>query len=132
LLPLLCSATASNIARFSVQKERQIMARRQQQKLLFAGGALAALGLVWYYKQRQQRQRKRSYNEPRDLLLEEEEMTVAEEQQLKYLFGEAAKEARKLGKLNQRDQLMMYGLYKQAVEGDRTGDPVSLYASWLV
>ncbi|EJK48451.1 hypothetical protein THAOC_32749 [Thalassiosira oceanica] len=102
------------------------MAKRQQQRtLLFAGGALAvaALGL-WYYRQRR---RKRSYNEPRDLLLEEEEMTAAEEQQLIYLFGEATKEARKLpkGKLNKNDHLMMYGLYKQAVEGDRAGDPPS-------
>ena len=105
------------------------MAKRQQQKLLFAGGALAmaTLGLVWYYRQR--RRKRSSYNMPRDLLLEEEEMTAAEEQQLKFLFGEAAKEARKLPKLTERDQLMLYGLYKQAVEGDRSGDPVSLHAS---
>lgn len=65
-----------------------------------------------------------------DLLFGHDDLEPDEE--LRRVFSEAAKVARShgSGRLDQRDQLMLYGLYKQATEGDRKCDddrgPVSV------
>mmetsp|Transcript_31219 Transcript_31219/g.65298 ORF Transcript_31219/g.65298 Transcript_31219/m.65298 type:complete len:387 (-) Transcript_31219:333-1493(-) len=112
-----------------LKQQQIIMAQRQQQqKMWMMGvGTLAAMALGWiYYKKYirkdKRRQRLRGDGLPRDLVLNEET-----EEELQQVFDEAAKFARAFpdGLLDQRDQLMMYGLYKQAKEGDRNGDAPS-------
>lgn len=83
-----------------------------------------ALSWIWYKKYVQKGRRKRSGdgvggNLPRDLFLEED--ANGTEEDLQQLFDEAAKVARAFpdGMLDQNDQLMLYGLYKQAKEGER-------------
>ena len=107
--------------------------QQRQQMMWMAGGTLVAiaLSLIWYKRQGSKRKSKHgSKNKdsslPNDLFLDEDEFNGTEEE-LQQVFGEAAKVARKFpdGTLDQRDQLMLYGLYKQAREGDRSGDAVS-------
>lgn len=123
-------------ARYEAQKrlqreERMAQQRREQMALVAAGvGTLAAiaLGWIWYRKYVQKGRRRRldggagGGGLPRDLFLEEES-----EEELQQVFDEAANVARKFhdGMMDKRDKLMLYGLYKQATEGDRNVDAVS-------
>ncbi|KAL9182175.1 hypothetical protein ACHAXT_012827 [Thalassiosira profunda] len=99
-----------------------------QQRALAAGGALAlaALGLIWYRKSARKARRRGREGKglPRDLLLDDDDGFDGTPEELQQVFEEAAKVARKFpaGMLDQRDQLMLYGLYKQAREGDRNAD----------
>mmetsp|Transcript_52168 Transcript_52168/g.110878 ORF Transcript_52168/g.110878 Transcript_52168/m.110878 type:complete len:393 (+) Transcript_52168:98-1276(+) len=125
-------------ARFEAEKlHREKMAaleQRRRQGMWMAGGALfaVAVGWIWYRKYVQRGKRRRSGRGtggddglPRDLFFEEDDGVSEEE--LEQVFDEAAKAARKFpdGMLVQRDQLMLYGLYKQAKEGDRNVDAPS-------
>jgi len=118
----------------AAKQQEQIMALQQQrqQRMWVAGGALmlVALSLIWYKKQSQKgkRQRRRggggSDNLPRDLFLDEDDGFNGTEEELRQVFDEASKVARAFpsGMLDQKDQLMIYGLYKQSKEGDRNDD----------
>lgn len=119
-------------ARVEAAKEQQIMAlqrqQQQQQRMWMVGGAFVviAVSYIWYKRNNGQKRSKRNHDNenklPRDLCLEEDDECTVEE--LQQLFGEAAKVARQFpnGMLDQRDQLMLYGLYKQANKGDRGDD----------
>jgi acyl-CoA-binding protein len=104
-----------------------------------AAGALtiAALGLLWLRRRtRKGCSRGRGgggcYGHnmlPRDLLLDDDDgndgHNVDEpDEELRQVFDEAARVARSIpdGSMDRRDQLMLYGLYKQALEGDRNED----------
>lgn len=106
---------------------------QRQQRLWMAGGTLivVALSLFWYKRYSQKGSRRRPGGEgdgdvPRDLVLNEDDGFDGTEEELLQVFNEAAKVARSFpdGMLNQKDQLMVYGLYKQAREGDRSDDTV--------
>lgn len=115
------------------QRERSMLALQRQRRQLAwaAAGTLAAvaLGLVWYKRRSIAKRRRRGGDGglPRDLFLDEDDGFSGTDEELKQLFEEAAKVARAFpdGMLDQRDQLMLYGLYKQAREGDRHDDAVS-------
>lgn len=111
------------------QKEQQMMAlqrQQQQQRMWMVGGAFVviAVSYIWYKRNGQRRSKRNDIenNLPRDLFLEGDDECTEEE--LQQVFDEAAKVARQFpnGMLDQRDQLMLYGLYKQANEGDRGDD----------
>ncbi|KAL7540497.1 hypothetical protein ACHAXR_010167 [Thalassiosira sp. AJA248-18] len=140
--------TERRLARYRAKVEaeklhqQKIMALQQQrqQRMWMAGGTLVAiaLSLIWYKRQkgRGKQRRGRGDDLPLDLFLEEDEFK-GKEHELQQLFVEAVKVARKFsgGMLDQRDQLMLYGLYKQSREGDRNGDAPSklnvvAYAKW--
>ena len=104
---------------------------QRQQRLWMAGGTLVvvALSLFWYKRYSQKGSRRRPGGEgdgdvPKDLVLNEDDGFDGTEEELLQVFNEAAKVARSFpdGMLNQKDQLMVYGLYKQAREGDRSDD----------
>lgn len=106
------------------------MASRQHQRLLMAGGAFAiaaALGLLWYERHSRRGRRRRGVGDPpgsRDLVLVDDDDDGLDEpdDELRQVFDEAASLARSTipgGALDRRDQLMLYGLYKQSTEGDR-------------
>lgn len=136
---------ARHRAKFEHEKKllikMQLQQRHQQRMYLAvaAGGALVvtALSLIWYkrYSQKQatiRRRRRDGKGEggllPRDLLLDEDDEDGFDgtEEELQQVFDEASKVARNFsnGTLDQRDQLMLYGLYKQATMGDRNDDAV--------
>jgi acyl-CoA-binding protein len=102
------------------------MASQQRQRLWMAGGALAiaALSLHWY-KRHSRRGRRRwggVGDPPRDLALDDDDGFDEPDEELRRVFDEAAKLARSIPggvALDQRDRLMLYGLYKQSTEGDR-------------
>ncbi len=94
-----------------------------------AAGALtiAALGLIWLKRHtRKGRRRFLGHDMPRDLLLDDDNDGHDDEpdEELRQVFDEAARVARSVpdGALDRRDQLMLYGLYKQALGGDRNED----------
>ena len=101
------------------------MASQQRRRLWMAGGALAiaALSLLWY--KRHSRKGRRRWegvgDPPRDLALDDDDGFDEPDEELRQVFDEAAKLARSIpgGALDQRDRLMLYGLYKQSTEGDR-------------
>ena len=104
------------------------MAQQQQRRVWLAGGALAAVALCWYVRRRT---RQRSGREVDDLgrlsrCPSSDDNVDGSTERLQSLFDEAVKVARTFpdGMLNQRDQLMLYGLYKQAKVGDRGLDAV--------
>ena len=120
--------------RYYEQRKRQeqniMLQHQQQQKLWIVGGTslvILGLSLYWYkrskYNTQQKRRDDRGHEIPRDLFFDEHDDNVTEVQ-LQQVFNEATKVARKFtnGMLNQKDQLMLYGLYKQACEGDRCDD----------
>ena len=125
-------------ARIKAARERQdrktiyatMMASRQHQRLWMAGGAFAiaaALGLLWYERHSRRGRRRRGVGDPpgsRDLVLVDDDDDGLDEpdDELRQVFNEAASLARSTipcGALDRRDQLMLYGLYKQSTEGDR-------------
>jgi len=122
----------------AAKDQEKMMALRQQRMWVWAtGGALVAvtaLGLIWYKhyssRGRMRRQRRRGGGGgaedrlPRDLFLDEDDGFDGTEEELQQVFDEAAKAARKLPEkiLDDRDRLMLYGLYKQARQGDRDDD----------
>ena len=116
-------------ARKRQAQEAIAMASQQRQRLHMAGGALAiaALSLLWY-KRHTRRGRMRwggVGDPPRDLALDDDDYGFDEpDEELRQVFDEAAKLARSIpgGALDQRDRLMLYGLYKQSTEGNRNED----------
>jgi len=104
--------------RAKIKKAQQaaIMMKQQQQRqrmLWMGSGAMLLMAVscwIWY-KNKSKRQSRQG-----DTMFDREFNGTSEELQL--LFNEAAKAARNLGHLDSRDQLMMYGLYKQALQGD--------------
>ncbi|KAL3764406.1 hypothetical protein ACHAW5_005048 [Stephanodiscus triporus] len=107
-----------------------MMASRQHQRLWMVGGAFAiaaALGLLWYERHSRRGRRRRGVGDPpgsRDLVLVDDDDDGLDEpdDELRQVFDEAASLARSTipgGALDRRDQLMLYGLYKQSTEGDR-------------
>lgn len=108
-----------------------MMKHQQQQRIVIVGAILlvtSASCWIWYKSKSKGKQRRRrrgrggdnysSGSEMQQLLLDDDFDVTPEE--LQQLFDEAAKVARAFpkGMLDQRDQLMMYGLYKQAQHGD--------------
>ena len=98
--------------------------QHQQQRMLWAAsGALLLISAtcwMWYKKSKKQQRRG-----GRQLFLQHDDDDNefnGTPEQLQQVFNEAAKVARSFPKemLDQRDQLMMYGLYKQALQGDVT------------
>jgi hypothetical protein len=90
------------------------------------GGALAiaALSLHWYkrHSQRGCRQWGGVGDPPQDLALDNNDGFNEPEEELRRVFNKAAKLVRLIPggvALDQRDQLMLYKLYKQSMEGDR-------------
>lgn len=124
-------------ARVKAARERQdrktiyatMMASRQHQRLWMAGGAFAiaaALGLLWYERHSRRGRRRRGVGDSpsRDLVLvddDDDDGLDEPDDELRQVFDEAASLARSIpgGALDRRDQLMLYGLYKQSTEGDR-------------
>lgn len=99
----------------------------QQRLLLVTGGVLVviAASLLWYNKY--SRTRRRQHRD--DLIFDEavdddDDFNNEPDEELQRVFSEAAKVAKSFGGgvLDQRDQLMLYGLYKQATVGDRNDD----------
>lgn len=96
---------------------------QQQRMLLVASGALLLISAtcwMWYKKSKKQQRRG-----GRQIFLhndDDDNEFNGTPEQLQQVFNEAAKVARSFPKemLDQRDQLMMYGLYKQALQGDVT------------
>ncbi len=120
-------------ARFEAAKQHEKMLQQRQQRMMWAGGALAvvALSLIWYKKHSQPKRKRRGGGGregglPRDLFLDEDDGFNGTDEELQQVFVEAARVARQFpdGLLDQRDQLMLYGLYKQAKEGDRNDENV--------
>lgn len=99
----------------------------QQRLLLVTGGVLVAIAasLLWYNKYSRTRRRQHRddliFNEAVD---DDDDFNNEPDEELRRVFIEAAKVAKSFGGgvLDQRDQLMLYGLYKQATEGDRNDD----------
>ena len=99
----------------------------QQRLLLVTGGVLVviAASLLWYNKYSRTRRRQHRddliFNEAVD---DDDDFNNEPDEELRRVFIEAAKVAKSFGGgvLDQRDQLMLYGLYKQATEGDRNDD----------
>jgi hypothetical protein len=77
------------------------------------------MSLLWYRRYSRRRQYPH-LDEGNDLIFDEGDEREPDEE-LQRVFSEAAKVAKSLGGnvLDQRDQLMLYGLYKQATEGDQ-------------
>jgi len=107
-------------AKVKAQQQRNIIMMKQQQhqRLIWVGtGAMVLMAVtcwMWYKNSKtHQRRRQRDNNNNSD----DNEFNGTSEE-LQQLFNEAAKAARQLTILDQRDQLMMYGLYKQALQGD--------------
>ena len=110
-------------ARVKAQQQRNIITmmkqQQQQQRLIWVGtGAMVLMAVtcwMWYKKSsKTHNQRRRDNNNNSD----DNELFNGTSEELQQLFNEAAKAARQLTILDQRDQLMMYGLYKQALQGD--------------
>ncbi len=82
------------------------------------------MSLLWYRKY----SRRRLYHhldEGYDLNFHDDDFEREPDEELQRVFSEAAKVAKSFGgggAFDQRDQLMLYGLYKQATEGDRQDD----------
>jgi len=113
------------------KKTMAIQLRQRQQQMWMAGGAIlvVALSLIWYKKQSSRKGKRRRGGDdlPRDLFLDEDDGFNGTEEELQQVFNEALKVARAFpnGMLDQKDQLMLYGLYKQAMGGDRGDDAPS-------
>jgi len=93
---------------------------------------VVALGWIWYknYVRRgkgRPKDNRRGDDLSRDPFPEDDDGFSGTEEELLQVFDEAAKLVRKFpdGMLDQRDQLMLYGLYKQAKEGERNVDAPS-------
>jgi hypothetical protein len=113
-----------------------VQLHRGHQRIWLAGGAMAvvALSLFWYknyYSRRRRNFHDGGYRD--DLVFREEEeedddFDKEPDEELRRVFSEAATVARSSflagGNLDQRDQLMLYGLFKQATEGNRNDDIV--------
>jgi len=109
-------------AKVKAQRQQQhniIMMKQQQQRMIWMGSGamllMAASCWIWYKKSNKKQQQKRRRTQAQAQNGNNEEDIDPE---LQHLFNEACKAARQLKKLDQRDQLMMYGLYKQAQQGD--------------
>jgi len=109
-------------AKVKAQQQRNIIMmkqqQQQQQRLIWVGtGAMVLMAVTCWMRYKKskthQRRRQRDNNNNSD----DNEFNGTSEE-LQQLFNEAAKAARQLTMLDQRDQLMMYGLYKQALQGD--------------
>ena len=106
--------------------------QQRQQRLWLAGGTtlvVTILSLIWYKRsvvaqKRSKRRRDLDKGGSRDLFLDQDDEFDGTEEELQQVFDEASQVARAFpkGMLNQKDQLMIYGLYKQANEGDRSDD----------
>ncbi|KAL7495048.1 hypothetical protein ACHAWT_003801 [Skeletonema menzelii] len=103
-------------AKIKAQQHYMIMMKQQQQqqRMIWMGSGVMLLMAVscfmWYKKSKKQHHRRHDNNNNSDVDLISPE--------LQQLFNEAAKASRQLTMLDQRDQLMLYGLYKQALHGD--------------
>lgn len=112
-------------------EDRERMLRNRQlvgQSVLIAAAAVVAVGALWVW-------RRRSSGDSRSGVASNFDSSDFDsdydEEKLQQDFEDAAKTARAFPDeyLDTRDQLMLYGLYKQAMVGDRTGDAVSLHSS---
>ena len=115
------------------EKQMVLQQQQRQQRLWLAGGTtlvVAIISLIWYKRsvaqKRSKRRRDLDKGGSRDLFLDQDDDDEFEgtEEELQQVFDEASQVARAFpkGMLNQKDQLMIYGLYKQANEGDRSDD----------
>ncbi len=115
-------------AKLKAQQQHIIMMKQQQQQqrmmmIWMGSGAMLLMAMscfMWYKKSKKQPKRHDNNNNSDDDI----------SQELQQLFNEATKAARQLTMLDQRDQLMMYGLYKQALQGD-VGDNTATAPSKL-
>ncbi|KAL3817213.1 hypothetical protein ACHAXA_001768 [Cyclostephanos tholiformis] len=107
--------------------------RRERMWMAAAGAlAIAALGMIWsrrHYRGGRSSSRGRGGGRvwgdlTRGHVLDGDDGHDEPDEELRQVFDEAARLARSIpdGTINRRDQLMLYGLYKQAVEGDRNED----------
>ena len=133
-------------AKFEVAKryEKQMVLQQQQrqQRLWLAGGTtlvVAILSLIWYKRSVAQKRskRRRDFDKggSRDLFLDQDgDEFDGTEEELQQVFDEASQVARAFpkGMLNQKDQLMIYGLYKQANEGDRSDDNAVSFFCYII
>ncbi len=117
-------------AKVKAQQQAAIVMMKQQQQqqrmLWAASGALLLISATYWmwYKKSKKQQRRGGRNNQSPLFLHDDDDNEfnGTPEQLQQVFNEAAKVARSFPKemLDQRDQLMMYGLYKQALQGDVT------------
>ena len=86
---------------------------------------LSAAAVFWIYRRRYQASKRSNEINWENFNPNEE----CDDKQLQEDFEKAASVVKAFpsGHLDQRDQLMIYGLYKQALFGDRTGDSVSFF-----
>jgi acyl-CoA-binding protein len=112
-----------------VMMKQQHQQHQQQRMLWAASGALLIISAtywMWYKKSKKQQRRGGGNNNQSQLFLHDDDDNEfnGTPEQLQQVFNEAAKVARSFPKemLDQRDQLMMYGLYKQALQGDVTDE----------
>ena len=112
-------------------KQHHQLQQQQQHRMIWMGsGAMLLMAVscwMWYKKSNGHHQRRddsssSSSRSGQQLFLNKDDKDTIEfngtPEELQYLFNEASKAARNLRMLDQRDQLMMYGLYKQALLGD--------------
>jgi hypothetical protein len=99
----------------------------QQRLLLVTGGVLVVIAASLLWCNKYSRTRRREHRD--DLIFDEaddddDDINNEPDEELQRVFSEASKVAKSFGGgvLDQRDQLMLYGLYKQATEGDRNDD----------
>ena len=114
------------------EKQMVLQQQQRQQRLWLAGGTTLVatiLSLIWYKRSVAQKlsKRRRDLDKggSRDLFLDQDgDEFDGTEEELQQVFDKASQVARAFpkGMLNQKDQLMIYGLYKQANEGDRSDD----------
>ena len=96
----------------------------KQKAALIAVAATAVLISKWFYD-RERKKRENPNFIPKSLLAgDEEEEAIA---LLQPALKKAALEARELSNIGQEDQLMLYGLYKQATIGNSNIDPPSKF-----
>ena len=126
------------------QKDKIMTLKQRQQRLWMAGGALVVVAFTWIWyknyggsrqKGREKRRGRRKYTDDgtvdgvarKQFVFGGEDEYSRTEEELREEFEQAANVARSFSDsmLDQRDQLMLYGLYKQALEGDRNIERVS-------
>ncbi len=103
----------------AIKQHEEIMMKQQQQKRMIWMGSGAILLMAvscWMWYKKKSNKATRRQRDDDDMMFNNEFNGTSEE--LQQLFNEAAKAARNLTNLDSRDQLMMYGLYKQALQGD--------------
>ena len=129
--------TESRLAKYRerIQRHHDYLEARERALMMKNGKmaampvlAVAAIGTMYYLWTRRntsQRPKQLNDNEMEDAKIDEYYANNPELLQLD--FEKAAHTAKTFpdGYLDTRDQLMVYGLYKQATLGDRTGDAVS-------